>query len=285
MKRTSRAFTPSKPRPDRRPISVRRWWGNGDVEATVKLTRAKWRRICAGEQIDAPTWAWYEGKRERVGFRFNHPERGDLYIGGGDCTDHYHGTIAEAQITGAEFPPRQPNATEFTVRDIGTLEMAGITLPDTRAEAYDLSASSITNAKALVSAAMDCQPLSWHLEGEYRSARADAVRAPHESWASWLNALPPDALESILEGVQLWLREEPNWAQEDDYIPQSTTGQGAALNFFRDWDPDDLSALGIEIVEGEHPGSSYYAAALSGAAKSANLNAWLRGLPVWFRAS
>lgn len=104
----SKPKTPVSPsRPDRRPISVRRWWGNGDSEATVKLTRPQWRRICAGEAVDASTWAWYEGKRERVGFRFNHSNRGDRFIGGYDCANYYHGTLAEAQITGADCNPAE----------------------------------------------------------------------------------------------------------------------------------------------------------------------------------
>jgi hypothetical protein len=47
-------------------------------------------------------------------------------------------------------------------------------------------------------------------------------------------------------------------------------------------EPDDLEALGVEIVEGEHPGSTYYAAELRGDLGAANRVAVERGIPVRF---
>jgi hypothetical protein len=271
---------PAPLRASRRPVSIRRWWGNDDAEATVKLTPHQWRRICAGDQVEASTWSWYEGKRERVTFRFNFPERGNLYVSGNDGADHFLGAIEEAQIIGAEFPPRQTGATDFTVRESGTLELAGVCLPETRAEAYDLAPDSIADADDILSAADVCQPLSWHLDGECEAAQT-AEERPKDT-AAWLASLSPAELQVVIDGVRSWLREEPDWGHEDDYIPQSSSGQGAALEYFRDWTDEDRRALGIVVIEGEHPGSSYYAAELRSDLNSANLIAWRRRLPVWF---
>ena len=60
------------------------------------------------------------------------------------------------------------------------------------------------------------------------------------------------------------------------------SGSGAALEYFREWDPDDLLALGVKIVEGEHPGSTYYAAELIRDPAAANATSARRGFGVWF---
>jgi hypothetical protein len=54
------------------------------------------------------------------------------------------------------------------------------------------------------------------------------------------------------------------------------------MQFFEEMDPSDLDALGVEIVEGEHPGSSYYAARLRGDLKAANRAAKKHDIPVRF---
>ena len=280
----------NQPAPDQRPISVRCQWGNGDAGATVQLTRPQWRQICAGEVVEASTWAWYEGKRQRVGFRFNGPKRGDLYVGGGDGSDYFIGQLGEAQVSGAEFPPRQPDATDFTVQDSGALSMDGITAPETRAEAYDLSPDFLRDADGLLSAAEDCPPLRWYLDLKFEDAKetaqtsdpAASSKEAEPELEDWLASLPEPQLAALIEEVREWLLEEPDWGQEDDYIPSTHQPQGAALEFFQDWSAEDLKAVGIVIVEGEYPGSTYYAAELRKAPYSANVIAWQRKLPVWF---
>jgi hypothetical protein len=252
-------------------------WGADDVGAEFKFTRAQWRRILAGEVIQSSTWSWDEGRRARVGARFNCPEKGDLHVGGDDCTDLFSGTLDDATITGAEYPTPPPGATIFEVLEAGTLLMEGVELPNTRAEAYDLDPKSLETAGDLIRAAEDCPPLDWHLDRE----RDEAGGSPDV--AGWLESLPTRALRTIIRDVRQWLRDEPDWAQEDDYIPRTSGPQGAALEFFRDWDSDDLLALGVRIVEGEHPGSSYYAAELVRVPSAANATSVRRGFGVWFR--
>ena len=55
--------------------------------------------------------------------------------------------------------------------------MSGITLPETRAEAYDLSPNYLTDAESILSAAEECEPLSWHLDREFEEAKEAAKAA------------------------------------------------------------------------------------------------------------
>ena len=48
---------------------------------------------------------------------------------------------------------------------------------------------------------------------------------------------------------------------------------------------DDLETLGVDVIEGEHPGSTYYAAELRGDIDEANRAAKKIGLPVRFVAT
>jgi microcompartment protein CcmL/EutN len=45
---------------------------------------------------------------------------------------------------------------------------------------------------------------------------------------------------------------------------------------------DDLETLGVDLVEGEHPGSTYYAAELRGDIDEANRAAEAAGIPARF---
>ena len=181
------------------------------------------------------------------------------------------------------------HTTVFIVGPGGTLEVAGVGLPASRAEAYDLTLKSLDDLEAVTSAALDCRPLGWWLHHRYADfreahpARAEGLPAePSRGIDRWIERLSPAEGADLLAGAQAWLRAKPDWAQEDDYIPRSATGQGAALEFFEDWDAEDLAALGIEIVEGDHPGSTYYAAELHHTPEAANRVADQRGLPVHF---
>ena len=60
--------------------------------------------------------------------------------------------------------------------------------------------------------------------------------------------------------------------------------QRAALTYFQQMDDQTLDLLGVEIVEGEHPGSSYFAAELRRSVEEANRAAEKASLPVRFKA-
>ena len=287
-------------------------WGNDDADATLVVSPARWRRICAGKPVSASTWSYYEGTRQRVGFTFNDPNPGDLCVGGDDGAEHFIGRIEEARITGAPYPAQPSHATEFLVHEGGTLSMAGVEPPTSRAEAYDLAADQLTDADDLLATAAACPPLGWLLRREYENAREGLTSAlaepnlpathpkrrarqaaalaampadPEAGLSVWLASLTQTQVRPVLRAVRTWLREKPDWSQEDDYLPSHTNAQGAALTYFRGMNFTDREALGIVIVEGEHPGSSYYAAELNEDPATANRTAIERGLGVWFRAT
>ena len=79
--------------------------------------------------------------------------------------------------------------------------------------------------------------------------------------------------------------EQPGWAFEDDYLPESGTAQGAAMEYFRDMARDELRTLGVKVIEGEFPGSTYYAAEMGGGIDEANHAAEAAGIPARFVAA
>jgi hypothetical protein len=86
----------------------------------------------------------------------------------------------------------------------------------------------------------------------------------------------------VVPEIEKWFNNPPNWNWEDDYLPKDSTSQGAALEFFQRMEDDDLDAIGVVIVEGEHPGSTYYAAELEVELDIANKAAAEAGIPVRF---
>ena len=59
--------------------------------------------------------------------------------------------------------------------------------------------------------------------------------------------------------IDEWMTEPVNWFYSE-FWPQGWSRQGRSLAFFSDLDAHVVKALGVKIVESEHPGSSYYAA-------------------------
>lgn len=70
--------------------------------------------------------------------------------------------------------------------------------------------------------------------------------------------------------------------QSDTIIAPGARGKARALSFFVH-EYELCNALGIEIVEGEHPGSTYYAAELHKPIAFTNSEAERMGLPFRFR--
>lgn len=58
-----------------------------------------------------------------------------------------------------------------------------------------------------------------------------------------------------------------NWMRQQWFpsvFDHCWSGQSASLGFFSDLGADVLKTLGVVIIEGEHPGSSHFAAELRG---------------------
>ena len=195
-----------------------------------------------------------------------------------------------------------------------TLWMASFREPTRRAEIYDFEPGWAASPAKLAALMDECQPLAWHVHGLYAEQRealveelddgeaaqgADRDRLrrlrrtlktmpeePEEGAPGWLAGLDAESFARVIDSVRSWLDDEPDWISgEEDYFPEPADKQSAALEFFRNQSDDVLDALHIEIVEGEHPGSSYYAAELAIGVDEANRIARQAGIPVRFVAS
>ena len=183
---------------------------------------------------------------------------------------------------------------EFEVHDGGTLIVANFAELTTRAEFYeDVADRWADSPQDLLDAMSDCQPLAWEVQSIYSEVRdeiesalhdaetkassnkpriaalkkrlANLPEEPEESAAEWLLSLTNYEFESrVIPAIEKWFDGEPNWSYEDDYLPSGMTAQGAALDYFRNMDGSTLEQLGVVIVEGDRPGSTYYAAELEG---------------------
>jgi hypothetical protein len=202
----------------------------------------------------------------------------------------------------------------FDVTEYGTLSVADYPDPKVRRDAYDLPTGWDANPSDLALAVNTCIPLSWlaadlhreALETKYQSAHdslLDLIGCPgavmkimantRKNWGDsdcpivvqdWLENLGPADFEDAVVAVKDWLDTEPDWTCEYEYFDDWADGQRAALNFFRDIDFDSLSGINIDIVEGEHPGSTYYAAELAMGPEEANAIALHEGIPLRFRS-
>lgn len=222
--------------------------------------------------------------------------------------------MTENRQTPKPLEPAEP-LTVFEVSDGGTLRMANFAEAETRAEFYEYVAGFWSRSPKDLAEAMDeCQPLAWAVHSIYSDFRDElaadlqaAQRAgneskrmladlkgrlqalpeePEEGAVDWLLSLTNKEFEDrVVPVIEKWFGEPPNWNFEDDYLPESGTAQGAALEFFRDMTADELETLGVDVVEGEHPGSTYYAAELRGDIEEANRAAEAAGIPVRFVAA
>lgn len=201
---------------------------------------------------------------------------------------------------------------EFEVSDDGTLREPDFPDPEKRYQFYeavfnwwDRSPKDLTNAME------ECQPLAWEVHSLYSNFREnlqaeietaeneeqpDAEKIatlkarlawlpeePEEGAENWLLGMDKSYFEkNIIPHIRNWFSESPDWDSEEDYISVATTAQSVAMNYFENLDPESLDLLGVEIVEGECPGGSYWAAELRCSIEEANAAAIGGGLPVRF---
>lgn len=73
----------------------------------------------------------------------------------------------------------------------------------------------------------------------------------------WLEELSDDEFkQSIIPAVDAWFGETPE-ADEDVYRTTSSTAEGAAFEFFSNFEYGELEAIGVSLVDGDAPGSDY----------------------------
>ena len=110
----------------------------------------------------------------------------------------------------------------------------------------------------------------------------EALQDEDEGWRDWVLLAGEKGVPRFRDAIEEWLGEPVNWTFSD-FWPEGWSAQGRALSFFRDLDIHATQALNVQIIEGEHPGSSYYAAELRCDITEANAVAAELGLPFRFR--
>ena len=184
----------------------------------------------------------------------------------------------------------------FEVNDYGTLSFANFEPPTTRRDAYWYSGASEFDADEIE----QHWSLNERIKDLYRDALIDEaendplvgepdldaiVERVEESWAEWFKAARGADEAAIEAAIDDWLDEEPDWSNEWEALYKSGTAQGAAYDHFLREDPDVMDALGIVVIEGDCPGSSYFAAELRESIEYANFQAEKLGAAVRFISS
>lgn len=199
---------------------------------------------------------------------------------------------------------------EFTVlEDSNTLVVSGMEpicldyFSETNAEEFGLKNEDFSTPESILAASTGCQPLWDLLECAYLEHRknlqseADSLKDSEnpakqhkhieltaklknlppqcdKGLAQWITQLDENQFDLLQAEATEWSRRPPGSDEED--------GQEAALNYFRDLDSDIRELLGVSIIEGDHPGSSYFAAELDNSIEEANKIAIEHGIQIRF---
>ena len=194
----------------------------------------------------------------------------------------------------------------FEVDEFQTIRDPRVPEPETRGDIFeDIEPACIKTADQLIAIAepgpmwrklIDLaenrrQEIEWSLDddlapGERRRLKkvANLLADPDDGWKEWVRLEGRRSMAGLRKVVVDWLAEPIDW-DEHDWFPDDIGSMGAAKVFFESLDLDALDALGIKIVEGEYPGSTYYAAELMGDVEEANVVAGRLGVPVRFRCA
>ncbi len=198
----------------------------------------------------------------------------------------------------------------FEVNEHGTLIESDAYEPQIWSDVYDIVTSGFTTPDSIIEGIESSIPLTSHLNGilqdEIESLEEDLEQDPPQTkkekaalqkkietlkvalevhddpWIDWVEAEGKGAAAKFKKLVDDWLSDPIDWMQSE-FFPVHWGSQGAALGFFQDQPYELLKDLGVVVVEGEHPGSSYYAAELRGSIVEANATAERLGLPFRFK--
>jgi hypothetical protein len=181
----------------------------------------------------------------------------------------------------------------FEVNEYGTLSYANFEPPKTRRDAYWFSGASEFDADTIEGH----WSLNERIKDIYRDALIDAaendplVNAPdldaieervEEGWAEWFKRAKGADEAAIEAAIDDWLDAEPDWCNEWEALYKTGTAQGAAYDHFLRDDPDVMDALNILVIEGDCPGSSFFAAELRMSSEEANEIAEANGWEIRF---
>lgn len=195
----------------------------------------------------------------------------------------------------------------FDVNEFDTIWTAGVKEPKIRSDVFDADLTDRCTVESLISDIEACWPLSSHFQHlaatefediEFSLEDADgltfmelrrlkrlakALDDEMEGWANWMRLEGSAGLGRFKEVVIDWMASSITY-NDYEWFPRYATAQGSALGFFESLRFETLDALGVVIIEGDHPSSTYFAAELRQPIDDANVAAELLKLPFRFRA-
>jgi hypothetical protein len=193
----------------------------------------------------------------------------------------------------------------FEVNEFDTIVDSSIEEPKFRRDVFDVDTGDHITIAGLIGEIEGCYPLTSHfqqlgmdeladaestLEGtdlssiEYKRLQktVEALSDEDEGWAAWIRLEGSDGLPKFKAAAHDWLHSPIEWS-DYEWFPKYATSQGSAMQFFESMPIDELDLLGVVIIEGDHPGSTYYAAELRQPIEDANAAAEAAGMPFRFR--
>lgn len=193
----------------------------------------------------------------------------------------------------------------FEVDGGNTIVDPDVLEPQVWGDVFDISVSFLKSPQDIVDEVNRCEPLRSHFQDLPRDALdvvlekleeedlsraerkrlrrlAEAMEDPDDGWEDCVIFEGAKGVEWFQSEIEDWLTEPINWLQYDGETIR-VGGQGQAYQFFSSLEHDTLKALGVVLVETEHPGSTYWAAELRVSLESANASAEALQLPIRFR--
>jgi hypothetical protein len=184
---------------------------------------------------------------------------------------------------------------DFEVSGSGTISDPSVVAPIINADLFELDDHD--TVEGLILTIECCQPLlfaiqqlAWEKKVELSeegtaSELLTALKDEDFGWKEWIRLEGDNGLNWFRTYIdETWLRQMINWSYVD-YFPKHYSGVAVAKQYFEGLNDKTLDALGVEIIEGEHPGSSYYAAEMRHDIDYANQVAREMGLEFRFRLS
>ena len=172
---------------------------------------------------------------------------------------------------------------EFEVDEYNTISVPWAKFPEKNADIYyDLDTDVATNEQ-LLDVIQSVNNLADHFAYQFEvfaddpgaDKLVDSLIDQDLGWEDWV--LRGNLVEHQ-ERIEAWLNDGIDW----DYAPTTVGPVGEAYAYFNRFAWSTQEDLGVVVIEGEHPGSSYFAAELRAPVEEANHRAQSLGLPIRF---
>ena len=172
----------------------------------------------------------------------------------------------------------------FYVNDYGALSADAVEgYPSTRKEL--LGYDDVGSREELIALVEDDGHVESVIECEFSDTEAwfDDLETQPDDWLVWLVIADDETINRLIGRVNDWSNDLPDERDYERADLSGESGRGQALRFFRD-DFEYGDDFAIVIVEGDCPGSSYFAAELRMGIDEANGYAVEYGIPIRFAA-